>query len=166
MNMFQNILQLLPSRGKLSGSAKKAELFLKPPNYVLWYQVDKWTAYVWSLTETIAIWQICYRKVENSLNLFRSHLTGKLLWNRRTQFLMTFLKYVANSLQLWGKCVMIKSVNTSVGNVFICSLGSAALLWVKSLMDNLGNYPCSLINILHPTFLSCCMLSVIFVFHF
>lgn len=39
--MLQNILQLLPSRVKLPGSVEQAELFLKPPNYVLWYQADK-----------------------------------------------------------------------------------------------------------------------------
>lgn len=60
--------------------------------------------------------------------LFRSDVTGQLLWSRRIQVLMTFLKFVVISLQLWGKYVMIKSVNKSVGDIFVCLLGTAALL--------------------------------------
>lgn len=72
------------------------------------------------------------------------------------------------SLQLWGKRVMVKSASASAGNIFVCSLGTAALLWVKPLMHNLRNYLHSLVNILHPNFslAACCLLSSFIAIHF
>lgn len=65
----------------------------------------------------------------------------------------------------WEKYVMIKSVNENADNIFVCSLATAAPLWVKSLMHNQRKYACNLVNIPYPMFLSCCVLSVMLIYY-
>ena len=52
-----------------------------------------------------------------------------------------FLEICHDFTAAFGKVCDDQLVNKSVGNIFVCSLGTAALLWIKSLMHNLRTIP-------------------------